>query len=101
MSPPQAETVENEILSVLSRWLAEPLFSVGDTTVSASGLIKLLVFLILLAWGARLLRRLLVERIFPRARIEVNRLPFQIHRQIAAAVIHFNGTWRGFQGLFD
>jgi len=53
------------------RWLTEPLFSVGDTSFSAAGLVKLVLFFGCLAWIARLVRRTLVSRIFPRARLDV------------------------------
>src|SRR4029453_6641292 len=57
-------------LSTLSSWLAEPLFTIGDASFSASGLIKLFIFLAVLGLLAHYLRRTLVRRVFPRAGIE-------------------------------
>lgn len=53
------------------RWLTEPLFTVGDAAFSAAGLLKLLVYFAILVWVARLLRRALAKRVFPRAHLDV------------------------------
>ena len=61
---------EGQWLSTLAGWLAEPLFTIGNASFSASGLIKLFIFLAVLGLLAHYLRRTLVRRVFPRAGIE-------------------------------
>lgn len=60
-----------DLLLGADHWLTQPLFTVGHTTFSAAGIVKLLLFFGLLVWSARLLRRTLVNRVFPRARVDV------------------------------
>lgn len=60
-----------DLLLEAHRWLTLPLFTLGDTSFSAGGLGKLLIFFGILVWAARLVRRMLINRIFPRARLEV------------------------------
>ncbi len=48
----------------------EPLFSIGEASFSAAGIVKLLVFLVLTFWFSRLLRRFLGRRFLPRFGVE-------------------------------
>jgi small-conductance mechanosensitive channel len=60
-----------EALTSILDWLTRPLFNVGGESFSAATILKLLVFIVLVAWVARLIRRILIRRVFPRARLEV------------------------------
>ena len=60
-----------EMFLEASGWLMQPLFTVGNTSITAAGLFKLLLFFAILTWAARMLRRALVRRILPRARLDV------------------------------
>lgn len=71
MNPSLIGWTDGGRFSALLSWFTEPLFSVGNSSFSASGLVKLLLFLIVITWLARWLRRTLVNRIFPRAKIDV------------------------------
>ncbi|MCZ6696125.1 MAG: mechanosensitive ion channel [Acidobacteria bacterium] len=55
---------------ILYDWLTRPIFTVGEAIFSASSLLKLLVFVLLLFWLARLLRRFLARQLFPRLSLE-------------------------------
>ena len=46
-----------EVVSMAHQWLTEPLFTVGEASFSAVGLLKLLLFLALLVLVARAVRR--------------------------------------------
>ncbi len=54
----------------LYEWLTAPLFSIGKESFSAANVLKLVLFLMLLAWAARALRRILVRRVFPRTQVD-------------------------------
>ena len=88
------DTVRDGI-SVAYRWLTEPLFSVGDTLFSAAGILKLLLFLILLAGFARFMRHALADRILPRARVDIG--PANAIAGIIFYVLVTLGTLVGFQ----
>ncbi|MEE9291946.1 MAG: mechanosensitive ion channel domain-containing protein [Acidobacteriota bacterium] len=51
-------------------WLTYPIFTVGQAIFSATSLLKLLIFVVFLFWMARLSRRLLYRRLFPRLNLE-------------------------------
>jgi len=65
-----AVELEGPWLSTLTGWLTEPLFTIGNASFSASGLIKLFIFLALLGLSTHYLRQALLRRVFPRARID-------------------------------
>lgn len=50
-------------------WLTEPRFTIGDSPFSVANLLKLLFYLVVMTLAARLIRRALVRRIFPRASV--------------------------------
>lgn len=54
----------------LYQWVTAPLFTVGKESFSAANLLKLLLFLVLLVWAARALRRILTRRVFPRTQVD-------------------------------
>lgn len=70
MNLPGTGELQASGLSTLTRWLTEPLFTIGNASFSASGLIKLFVFLALLGLVTHFLRRALLRRVFPKARID-------------------------------
>jgi len=59
-----------ETASAVFTWLTQPLFNVGEATFSATSVLKLLVYLIVLVWASRLCRQILISKVFPRFRIE-------------------------------
>jgi small-conductance mechanosensitive channel len=56
--------------SELQTWWSEPLFTLGEQSFSPLGIVKLLVFFVLLAWTSRLMRRWLSRRALPRFHVE-------------------------------
>jgi small-conductance mechanosensitive channel len=62
--------VIRQAAEVILEWLTRPLFTIGEAVFSASSVLKLLLFVILLFWASRLMRRFLLRRLFPRLRIE-------------------------------
>jgi len=70
MNLPGAGGPEVSWLSTLTGWLTEPLFTIGNASFSASGLIKLFVFLVLLGLASHFLRKTLLRRVFAKARID-------------------------------
>ncbi len=59
-----------ESASDLYAWMTRPLFSVGSADFSAASLLKLVVFVVALIWGARIVRNVLLSRVFPRLKVE-------------------------------
>jgi small-conductance mechanosensitive channel len=57
--------------SLILTWMREPIFTVGDASFTALGIFKLLLYLFIMIWIARIIRRILVERIFPRTHVEL------------------------------
>ncbi|HXH28844.1 MAG TPA: mechanosensitive ion channel domain-containing protein [Candidatus Polarisedimenticolia bacterium] len=55
---------------VATAWITHPLFTVGNVSFTAGSLVKLVLYLVLLAWFSRLLRRVLIRRVFPRFGVE-------------------------------
>jgi len=51
-------------------WLTEPLFTVGKESFSAANILKLLLFVIVLIWASRGLRRFLASRVLPGLKID-------------------------------
>jgi small-conductance mechanosensitive channel len=62
--------VIRQAAEVILEWLTLPLFTIGEAVFSASSVLKLLLFIILLFSASRLMRRFLLRRLFPRLRIE-------------------------------
>lgn len=54
----------------LYQWLTTPLFTIGKESFSAANLLKLSLFLVLLVWASRALRRVLTRRVFPRTQVD-------------------------------
>jgi small-conductance mechanosensitive channel len=65
-----AGTVLNEWWGVAFGWTTYPLFTVGNVSFSTGSLMKLLLYVVVLAWFSRLLRRLLIRKVFPRFKVE-------------------------------
>ena len=51
-------------------WLTEPLFTVGKEPFSAANILKLLLFIIVLFWASRGLRRFLARRVLPGLKLD-------------------------------
>jgi len=51
-------------------WLIEPFATIGKTPISATTVLKFLVFLVLVFWSARTIRRVLSRRVLPRFGVE-------------------------------
>jgi small-conductance mechanosensitive channel len=86
---------ENPVLSALWGWLTEPLFSIGDASFTTASVLKMLVFLVLLVWGARLVRRMLRRRILPQFKVEPG-VAYAISN-VTSYIILFIGLLAGLQ----
>ena len=71
MSLDRLSTEASEWLSWIYLWFTEPLFTIGDSAFSASDILKILFFFVLITWAARFTRRLLIQRVFPRAHVDL------------------------------
>ena len=70
MNGEQIEDFGRAGLKTIYEWLTRPLFTIGETDVAITTMLKLLIFLILVFWVSKIVRRALVERILPRLKVD-------------------------------
>lgn len=69
MEPEAIETVQAWMERVYL-WLTQPLFTVGDSPFSATSVLKLVLFIVLVFWVSRWIRRTLAQKLLPRLGLE-------------------------------
>ena len=69
MKDTPVETQRDRMTTVYA-WLTQPLFTVGEASFTATSLMKLAAFFTVVFWLARVFRRVLIRRAFPRVGLE-------------------------------